>query len=62
MAPIFNDLFFNLQRGWQLPSWLMLSLSVGTASLGLSEDSAPTVLGAMIVAPLGQPIFAMGVV
>jgi uncharacterized hydrophobic protein (TIGR00271 family) len=38
----------------------MLSLSAGIGSLGLSEDSAATIIGAMIVAPLGQPIIALG--
>lgn len=55
-----NDLFFNLNHKWQLPFWLMLSLSAGIATLGLSEDSAATIIGAMIVAPLGQPIIALG--
>ena len=59
-SPVFNDLFFNLKQKWQLPFWLMLSLSAGIATLGLSEDSAATVIGAMIVAPLGQPIIALG--
>jgi len=35
-------------------------LSVGLASLGLSEDSSATIIGAMIIAPLGQPIVALG--
>ena len=38
----------------------MLILSVGIASLGLSEDSSATIIGAMIIAPLGQPIVALG--
>ena len=59
-SPAINDLFFNLNQKWQLPFWLMLSLSAGIASLGLSEDSAATIIGAMIVAPLGQPIIALG--
>lgn len=59
-SPAINELFFNLSQKWQLPFWLMLSLSSGIASLGLSEDSAATIIGAMIVAPLGQPIIALG--
>jgi uncharacterized hydrophobic protein (TIGR00271 family) len=59
-SPAINDLFFNLNQKWQLPFWLMLSLSAGIAALGLSEDSAATIIGAMIVAPLGQPIIALG--
>ncbi len=38
----------------------MLVISVGIASLGLSEDSSATIIGAMIIAPLGQPIIALG--
>ncbi|OWY08876.1 hypothetical protein B6V73_20040 [Thioclava sp. JM3] len=38
----------------------MLMMASGIASMGLSEDSAATVTGAMIVAPLGQPIVALG--
>ena len=59
-SPAINDLFFNLSQKWQLPFWLMLSLSAGIGSLGLSEDFAATIIGAMIVAPLGQPIIALG--
>ena len=56
----FDTLFFSLRKKWQLPFWLMLSLSAGIASLGLSANSAATVIGAMIVAPLGQSIVALG--
>lgn len=56
----FNLLFFNLKGGWRTPFALMLLMSAGIATLGLSEDSAATVIGAMIVAPLGQPILALG--
>lgn len=56
----FNLLFFNLKNGWATPFGLMLLMSAGIATLGLSEDSAATVIGAMIVAPLGQPILALG--
>lgn len=56
----FNLLFFNLKDGWVMPFALMLLMSAGIATLGLSEDSAATVIGAMIVAPLGQPILALG--
>lgn len=38
----------------------MLILSIGISSLGLSEDSTATIIGAMIIAPLGQPIVALG--
>ena len=40
--------------------FVMLSLSVIIASLGLLLDSAAVVIGAMIVAPLMQPIIGIG--
>ena len=57
---VFNSLFFHYKKNWQLSFALMLILSVGIASLGLSEDSSATIIGAMIIAPLGQPIIAFG--
>ena len=47
------------------PQWLsafiiMLLLSGGIATLGLSQDSSAAVIGSMIIAPLGAPILAMG--
>lgn len=59
-ASVFNKLFFHFKRDWQSSFSLMLFLSVGLASLGLSEDSSATIIGAMIIAPLGQPIVAFG--
>lgn len=56
----FNGLFFHYKKDWQTSFALMLFLSVGIASLGLSEDSSATIIGAMIIAPLGQPIVAFG--
>ena len=56
----FNGLFFHYKKDWQSSFALMLILSVGIASLGLSEDSSATIIGAMIIAPLGQPIVALG--
>lgn len=56
----FNKLFFHYKKDWQSSFALMLFLSVGLASLGLSEDSSATIIGAMIIAPLGQPIVAFG--
>lgn len=49
----FDALFFNLRLHWQAPFALMVALSAGVATLGLSENSAATVIGAMIIAPLG---------
>lgn len=57
---VFNKLFFHYKKDWQSSFALMLVISVGIASLGLSEDSTATIIGAMIIAPLGQPIVALG--
>ena len=57
---VFENLFFNFKRSNEISFWLMLLLSSGIATLGLSENSSATVIGAMIVAPLGQPIIALG--
>ncbi len=57
---VFNKLFFHYKKDWQSAFALMLFLSVGIASLGLSENSTATIIGAMIIAPLGQPIVALG--
>ncbi len=59
-SSVFNRLFFHYREDWQNAFVLMLLLSVGIASLGLSEDSSATIIGAMIIAPLGQPIVAFG--
>ena len=57
---VFNQLFFHYKNDWQSSFALMLFLSVGIATLGLSENSTATIIGAMIIAPLGQPIVALG--
>ncbi|MGO4770451.1 DUF389 domain-containing protein [Flavobacterium sp. W22_SRS_FK3] len=59
-AAVFNSLFFHYKKNWQLSFALMLFLSASIATLGLSEDASATVIGAMIIAPLGQPIIAFG--
>ncbi|MBK8517096.1 MAG: DUF389 domain-containing protein [Saprospiraceae bacterium] len=59
-ATVFNNLFFNFKANWKVSFGLMLALSVGIASIGLSQNSSATVIGAMIIAPLGQPIVALG--
>jgi uncharacterized hydrophobic protein (TIGR00271 family) len=56
----FNSLFFHYKNDWQSSFALMLVISVGIATLGLSENSSAAIIGAMIVAPLGQPIVALG--
>lgn len=57
---VFNKLFFHHKSDWKSSFYLMLFLSVGLVSLGLSQDSSATIIGAMIIAPLGQPIVAFG--
>ncbi|MEO6820571.1 MAG: DUF389 domain-containing protein [Ginsengibacter sp.] len=57
---VLNQLFFHHKKDWLSSFALMLFLSVGIASLGLSENSSATIIGAMIIAPLGQPIVALG--
>jgi uncharacterized hydrophobic protein (TIGR00271 family) len=57
---VFNKLFFHYKKDWRTSFLLMLLLSIGLASLGLSENSSATIIGAMIIAPLGQPIIAFG--
>lgn len=59
-AAVFNKLFFHYKKDWKTSFLLMLLLSIGLASLGLSENSSATIIGAMIIAPLGQPIVAFG--
>jgi uncharacterized hydrophobic protein (TIGR00271 family) len=57
---VFNSLFFHYKENWKSSFGLMLILSIGIASLGLSENSTATIIGAMIIAPLGHPIVALG--
>jgi uncharacterized hydrophobic protein (TIGR00271 family) len=57
---VFNKLFFHYKKDWGKSFMLMLLLSIGLTSLGLSENSSATIIGAMIIAPLGQPIIAFG--
>src|SRR5665647_567107 len=57
---VFNSLFFHFKKNWKSSFGLMLILSIGIASLGLSENSSATIIGAMVIAPLGQPIVALG--
>ncbi len=56
----FDLLFFGWTASWLSAFWLMLVMATAIAALGLSENSAATVIGAMVVAPLGQPIIALG--
>jgi uncharacterized hydrophobic protein (TIGR00271 family) len=63
---LFADLFTTLREGARLgfSYLLLLIVSVLMASTGLFQDSAPTIIGAMILAPLMAPIisFAMGLI
>lgn len=55
-----EDLDFAMRRG-AIPSYgflLLLSLSAFIATLGLILDSAPSIIGAMIIAPLMSPILS----
>ena len=59
-AASLRGVFFDGQPRWQSAFSVMLLLSAGIAALGLSQNSAATVIGSMIIAPLGQPIVALG--
>ncbi|MCB0970290.1 MAG: DUF389 domain-containing protein [Acidimicrobiales bacterium] len=44
---------------WKPGFWLMTTLSVTVATMGLSSDSAAVVIGAMLLAPLMSPVLAI---
>ena len=44
---VFNKLFFHYKKDWQQSFALMLFLSVGIASLGLSNNSTATIIEAV---------------
>lgn len=54
--------FEKLQTGsrWNFDFFLLISLSTAIASLGLLQDSAAVVIGAMLVAPLMTPLLGAG--
>ncbi len=62
----FADLFTKLRASAQIsPAYMLLLLvSVLMATIGLFQNSSPTIIGAMILAPLMAPIisFAMGAI
>jgi uncharacterized hydrophobic protein (TIGR00271 family) len=58
---VLDSFFFNKEKGWMMPFFVMLVFSAGIATFGLSQDSAATVIGAMLIAPLGATISALGV-
>ncbi len=59
-AASLRAVFLDGQPRWQSAFTVMLVLAAGVAALGLSQNSAATVIGSMIIAPLGQPIVALG--
>ena len=59
-ATVLHDVFFDSDPRWGSAFVVMLALSAGIATLGLSQNSAATVIGSMIVAPLGSPIVGLG--
>lgn len=48
------------RRGDAAGYWLQLSISVLIATLGLAQGSTAVVIGAMLIAPLMQPIIELG--
>ena len=55
---ILAELGIKRQDHWAFRFFTMLSLSVIVAAMGLSADSAAVVIGAMLLAPLMQPVLA----
>jgi uncharacterized hydrophobic protein (TIGR00271 family) len=55
---ILAELGIKRQDHWAFRFYTMLSLSVIVAAMGLSADSAAVVIGAMLLAPLMQPVLA----
>lgn len=61
-ARIFDELFFEDERRvpylWRFVALIVFSTAI--ASLGLMNDSAAVVIGAMLIAPLMTPILGLG--
>lgn len=55
-----SDLAIRRVEHWAYRFTLMLTLSVVVATMGLSLNSAAVVIGAMLLAPLMQPVLATG--
>ena len=57
-----QELFEGLQRGarWNADFVVMMAVSTAIASLGLLQNSAAVVIGAMLVAPLMTPMIGSG--
>uniref|UniRef100_UPI000A05FDE4 TIGR00341 family protein n=1 Tax=Ilumatobacter nonamiensis TaxID=467093 RepID=UPI000A05FDE4 len=56
---IMGELGIKRQEHWGFRFGTMLGLSVVVAVMGLSADSAAVVIGAMLLAPLMQPVLAV---
>ncbi len=57
---VMTDLAIRRVEHWAFRFTLMLTLSVVVATMGLSLNSAAVVIGAMLLAPLMQPVLATG--
>ncbi len=52
--------YFEKSACWNIDFIVMMGLATALASLGLMQDSAPVVIGAMLVAPLMSPLIGAG--
>lgn len=59
-AKVLRNVFLDSDDRWMSAFIVMLLLAGGVATFGLSQDSAATVIGSMIIAPLGAPIVGLG--
>lgn len=57
---VMRRVFLSSNPHWRSAFVVMILLSGAIATLGLSQDSAATIIGSMIVAPLGGVIVALG--
>ena len=57
---VLRNVFLNSDPGWWRAFAVMMVLSSVVATFGLSQNSAATVIGAMIIAPLAAPIIGLG--
>lgn len=56
---VMDALAMRARSGSSFSFWLMTTLSVTVATMGLSSDSAAVVIGAMLLAPLMTPVLAV---
>ena len=61
LAEIEDDVFLDIgaERAKKTKFWVQLSLASVIAAGGVIGDSTPAVIGAMIIAPLGTPIYGL---